>query len=321
VERHSEVSRTRTSVPDVVVVAARRQADEAAATAGIRLVEARTPEQMRQVRALFDDVWQADPTNPAVTVELLLAYAHTGQYVVLAHDLAHLGPAAGAEVPVAASVGFLGAPVGRALHSNITGVRPAGLGRSLGWAVKLHQRAWALAAGLDLVTWTYDPLIRRNAWFNLGKLAARPVAYEVDFYGPMLDARNGGDESDRLYVRWSLDHPAVLAAAAGAAPSLDVDALRSSGFRELVAADADGGGPRRPAGAGVGTGAEGRDGAPGLLVQVPADIEALREQRPDLALRWRHAVREAMQPAIAAGWVVTGFSRDGWYVLEMGDRT
>ena len=60
---------------------------------------------------------------------------------------------------------------------------------------------------------------------------------------------------------------------------------------------------------------------PGLLVQVPVDIEALRAERPDLAQQWRLAVREAMQPAFAAGWEVTGFSRDGWYVLEMGVRT
>ena len=308
-------------MPDDVVAAARRQAEAAAVAAGISLVEARSVDDMAQVRALFDEVWQADPTNPAVTTELLLAYAHTGQYVVLAHDL-DPGPGAGrpAAAPVAASVGFLGAPIGRALHSNITGVRAAGLGRSLGWAVKLHQRAWALAAGLDLVTWTYDPLIRRNAWFNVAKLAARPVGYEVDFYGTMRDARNDGDESDRLYVRWSLDDPAVVAAAQGRTVPVDVDRLRDNGFRELVAVDAGTGGPRRSAAlAAVTTTAE--PAVPGLLVQVPVDIEALRAERPDLAQQWRLAVREAMQPAFAAGWEVTGFSRDGWYVLEMGVRT
>ncbi len=281
-------------MPDDVVATARRQAGSAAAASGIRLVEARTPDEMAQVRALFDEVWQADPTNPAVTAELLLAYAHTGQYVVLAHDCAD-DPAhdcsddpaeLASRLPVAASVGFLAAPVGRALHSNITGVRPAGLGRSIGWAVKLHQRAWALAAGLDLVTWTYDPLIRRNAWFNVAKLAARPVAYEVDFYGTMRDARNDGDESDRLYVRWPLDRPAVLAAAEGRTASVDVDALRGSGFRELVAVDAVSGGPRRSAG----------------LDEATTARQRRRAARAGAAGH-RGAAREATRPgaAVAAG--------------------
>ena len=63
---------------------------------------------------------------------------------------------------------------------------------------------WALEHGLDTITWTYDPLIRRNAYFNIAKLGAVPVSYHVDFYGEMTDAVNVGQGSDRLSVHWRL---------------------------------------------------------------------------------------------------------------------
>jgi predicted GNAT superfamily acetyltransferase len=50
--------------------------------------------------------------------------------------------------------------------------------------------------------WTFDPLVRRNAWFNLSVLGARVDGYLVDFYGPIDDAVNAGDETDRLLVTW-----------------------------------------------------------------------------------------------------------------------
>ena len=68
--------------------------------------------------------------------------------------------------------------------------------------MKLHQRAWAADHGLAWVTWTFDPLVRRNAWFNIGVLGAEVHEYLVDFYGPIDDSINAGDESDRLLVAW-----------------------------------------------------------------------------------------------------------------------
>jgi predicted GNAT superfamily acetyltransferase len=70
--------------------------------------------------------------------------------------------------------------------------------------VKLHQRAWAADRGLAWIVWTFDPLVRRNAWFNLAVLGARVDEYLVDFYGPIEDAVNAGDETDRLLVAWAV---------------------------------------------------------------------------------------------------------------------
>ena len=70
--------------------------------------------------------------------------------------------------------------------------------------MKLHQREWAAANGLDWIVWTFDPLVRRNAWFNLVVLGADVREYLPSFYGTMSDAINAGDESDRLLVAWDV---------------------------------------------------------------------------------------------------------------------
>jgi predicted GNAT superfamily acetyltransferase len=291
---------------DAPVEAARRVAGEAAEAAEISLHEVHALADLAAVRRVFDTLWSADPTNPAVTVELLRAYVHTGQYVVLATDVTEPG-----RPVVAASVGFLAAPPGVAVHSNVTGVLPSGRGRSLGFAIKLHQRAWALERELSEVTWTFDPLIRRNAWFNLTKLGAVVREYLVDFYGPMADGINVGDASDRLYVTWPLVAEQVLDACAGRPAPIDSDALRSADAAVLLSVADDGRSPSTV------TTPPARGAGPDVaLAQVPADIEALRQEDPALGRAWRESLRRALGPALASEWAVTGFSRDGCYVLQ-----
>lgn len=151
-------------------------------------------DELREIDALFESVW--GPGIPALGAELLRALSHEGGYV--AGAFRH-GALAGA------SVGFLGQHGGRlSLHSHATGVSPKARGLNVGRALKLHQRDWASVRGVELITWTFDPLVRRNAWFNIGRLGARPVEYLVDFYGPMSDAINAGDASDRLLMAWEV---------------------------------------------------------------------------------------------------------------------
>jgi predicted GNAT superfamily acetyltransferase len=147
--------------------------------------------------ALMQAVWGVPA--PLVTIEMLTAISHSGGYVAAAFDRDRM---------IGASVGFLADHHGeRALHSHITGVadtvRHAGVGR----AIKLHQRAWAAERGLDWITWTFDPLVRRNAWFNIAVLGADVDAYLPSFYGTMTDAINAGDESDRLLIAWDVTAP------------------------------------------------------------------------------------------------------------------
>ena len=83
----------------------------------------------------------------------------------------------------------------------------------VGFALKQHQRAWGLDRDLSEMTWTFDPLVSRNARFNLTKLGAHASEYAVDFYGPMMGEMNANDQSDRLVAVWPLtsDESAVKA--------------------------------------------------------------------------------------------------------------
>jgi predicted GNAT superfamily acetyltransferase len=176
---------------------------------------------LESVDVLFTSVWGAG--TPVIGVELLRAISHGGGYVSGAYLQDRL---------VGASVGFRGSHRGSTtLHSHATGVSPETRGLHVGRTLKLHQRAWAAEAGIPLVTWTFDPLVRRNAWFNIARLGARPAEYLVDFYGPMTDAINAGDPSDRLLMVWEVEAPlpdAMIEAASHdivATPD-DIEALR-----------------------------------------------------------------------------------------------
>ncbi len=133
--------------------------------------------------------------------------------------------------------------------------------------------------GVMSMEWTFDPLVRRNAYFNLVKLGADAVEYLVNFYGPMDDGINTGEESDRILVRWTLQSEKVAAAAAGHPLEFRPDAGAS-------------------------------------LVPVPGDIVAIRRDDPELARRWRHQLREALGGAMSRGYRVIGFSRAFEYVLS-----
>ncbi len=280
----------------VVTISAELVADaDAAARAvadryGLRVVELHEVAAHESAVALLCGVWGVDSAQDLVNVPLLRALAHSGNYVT--------GAYAGDRL-VGAAVAFFGH---RHLHSHITGVDRAAQAKGVGYALKQHQRGWTLQHGLTRVCWTFDPLVRRNAYFNLHKLGATATAYLPDFYGALKDGINVGDASDRLYVDWRLDSPAATAAAWGSpgtpAPA-DLHVLLDCAGEEPVVADP-------PPGAG------------GLLVAVPEDIESLRQRDAGLAGRWRYAVRGALVGAFEQGYRIAGVTSDGWYLLEGG---
>jgi predicted GNAT superfamily acetyltransferase len=285
--------------------------DSAARAAMAAAVEIRMLESLADladVVRLYDQIWQPAPESPPITAELLRALTKAGNYVSGAYDLA-------SGAMLGACVGFFGPPVHTELHSHIAGVLPAGLGRSVGYALKLHQRAWVLRRGASVITWTYDPLIRRNAYFNLVKLGARPVEYLRNFYGEMNDAINGSSESDRALALWDLRAPRVVAACTGTPTPASFAAERTRGAIVALSAGEDGGPVRcDPALFALETPAA---GARTVLIAVPPDIEGLRSAAPALAAAWRPALRDSLAPLLRAGGTVTGFDRDGWYVVSM----
>ena len=276
--------------------AAAAQAEVVADRAAVRVCELESIEEVRAAAALYETVWRASTGASPVSPELMRALSHAGGYVAGAFDGDRL---------VAASLAFHGDGVVADLHSHIAAVLPQVQGRDIGRALKLHQRSWALARGLATVSWTFDPLVRRNAWFNLSKLGARATDYLVDFYGVMQDAQNNGDESDRAVAVWQLEAPQVVAAASGAYPEVRVDELLREGAR-IALRDSDG----------VPVPAAGAAGTLRVLVQIPEDVQRLRLAQPMLARRWREVSRDVLEPLLSGHFVATGFARSGWYVLE-----
>ncbi|HJQ04598.1 MAG TPA: GNAT family N-acetyltransferase [Nocardioides sp.] len=270
-------------------------ADAAIRRARIDVRTLDTVAALTDVRRLFDRIWHTDPSSSPVPADLMVAMRKAGSYVSGAFD--------GDEL-VGACLGFFGAPAHQFLHSHIAGVLPHVQGRDIGFALKLHQRAWAVTRGAYEIRWTYDPLIRRNAHFNLAKLGAGVAEYLPDFYGPIDDGVNHGDASDRLLVRWVLDAPTTAAACRGEHP-----AVRRNGGQLALEVSADGRPVAHPVRGDV------------VLVGVPADIEAVRAADPRLATEWRSAVRDVLGGLLADGATVRGFDRAGWYVLDRDERT
>ncbi|WP_245155036.1 GNAT family N-acetyltransferase [Nocardioides sp. 1609] len=282
---------TVTRAPDLDLAV--EAADAAALAAGVSVRTVTDLRELGGVVDLFATIWGRSG-NPPITLELLRAFSKAGNYVGGAFDGDRL---------VGACVGFFHAPADDALHSHIAGVAPSATGRSVGFALKLHQRSWALLRGVSQIAWTFDPLVRRNAHFNLVKLATLPVEYLPNFYGAMPDQINGGDDTDRLLVRWPLLAPAVLAACAGTTsrPVVGAGAVVALG----IGAD--------------GLPVRGRLDGSTSLVLVPPDVERLRRTDPAAAQHWRVAVREVLTSLAADGARIVGLDRDGGYVVRHTD--
>ncbi|MGW4940977.1 GNAT family N-acetyltransferase [Actinoplanes sp. NPDC004185] len=276
-----------------VIVAAMEAATVAARAARVLVRPVSSLAELTTLDRMLAGIWQDDASGPLLSTELLRALAKSGNYVAGAFDGGTL---------VGAAVAFFAAPGERELHSHIAGVSATAAGRSVGFALKQHQRVWALQRGISTISWTFDPLVARNAYFNLAKLGAIPTEYLANFYGPMHDRINSDDDSDRLMVRWDLAAPAVVSASAGkpvrcVRPATATVALRRSGT----------GGP-----------VPGSFRGQTVVVAVPEDIETLRRRAPGAAKDWRVAVRETLSTLLADRLRFAGFDRDGWYVLTRG---
>lgn len=255
----------------------------------LQIRELSSIDDMAAAAALIDRIWGEERV---VMPALLRALATHGGEV--------LGAFRGGEL-VGAQVAFLGTRErALVLHSHITGVVAGEQGAGVGYALKVAQRDWCLARGIDVVTWTFDPLVARNAYFNLQKLGAVADRFHRDFYGDMPDAINAGDRSDRLEVSWGLRSPRVVAALEGR--------LRGPTADGVPAVIEETGG--------VPVAAPFADGAPVLLVSVPDDYHALRRRDRVAAAAWRSAVGDVLERATGRGYAATGFVRGRGYLLE-----
>jgi predicted GNAT superfamily acetyltransferase len=282
-----------------LVDSATRAAQAAARASGVQIRELAEVDDLQRLCVLVDEIWHPEPTNPPVTAEFLRALAYAGNYVA--------GAFAGDQL-AGICVGFFDAPAEHAMHSHIAGVSARVGGKHVGFALKLHQRAWALSRDVTTIAWTFDPLVCRNAYFNIVKLGAAATEYLPDFYGAMDDLINAGDDSDRLLAVWPLAADSVASASQGAVSAADASRLRAAGAAVALDIDADGLPAIRDAGPRAST----------VLVRVPLDIETVRRHHEPVARRWRHAVRQVLGGLMSDGARVAGFDRSGWYVVQRG---
>ncbi len=236
-----------------------------------------------------------------VPYDILRAIMHAGGTVVGAWDGGRM---------VGMALSFVAWEAGVAYHhSHLLGVRPEYRRWSVGWRLKLAQRAFVLAQGLNLMTWTFDPLESANAHLNFAKLGVVSRTYLPDFYGAMPEALNAGLPSDRLLVEWRLDTPHVHGRL--------VTAKSSATFGPLVSAESldapyalrmgDDGYPEGPGG-----------GGSRLRIEIPANIQAFKATDPACALAWRLATRAAFTDALARGHLITDYRAPRFHRPECG---
>lgn len=250
---------------------------------------------LREVAELFGEVWGRNSEGLPMPSEVLRSLAHAGGLVTAGYDDA-TGALLGAAV--------LGRDEPGSAYGYIAAATPGAGDRGIGFALKQHQRAWCLTRDITRIRWTFDPLVSRNARFNLSKLGAVVTTYEPAFYGRMSDALNGDDPADRLVADWRLDSDRAVAAAEGALtpPSGPPGETDAPG----VGDEQDRGPDGLPAWR--------RSGAEAWC-RVPTDIVELRRLDPATASAWRTQVRGRLTAAFDQGWIADGANHQGWYHL------
>jgi predicted GNAT superfamily acetyltransferase len=168
------------------------------------------------------------------------------------------------------------------LHSHMTAVlekyRNLGVGRRL----KLFQREDALRRQIALVEWTFDPLVVKNAYFNLTRLGAIARRYLPNAYGITTSPLHGSLPTDRLVAEWHLRSPRVKRILAGKR-SMPVFSRRA------------------------------------VRIFIPADVEVLKNKNPDEAAHWQSEIRAQFLEWLAKGYAATGVAPNPSgieYVLE-----
>jgi predicted GNAT superfamily acetyltransferase len=282
----------------------------------LRILE--TPEEMAQIEALQRVVWPGSETD-VIPAHLLLTAAHNGGLVIGAYI---------EETLAGFTFGFPGleqVPDGpRPKHcSHELGVHPDYRNAGLGFALKRAQWQAVRSQGLDHITWTYDPLLSRNAHLNIARLGAVCNTYLREVYGEMRDGLNVGLPSDRFQVDWWINTPRVER-------RLGDQPRRSLTLGHYRAANT-------PAVYPVKTLNDGLIAPPLefslpaasiILAEIPSDFLALKSANLALAYDWRIFTREVFESAFSAGYLVTDFLYEtgeglprSFYALTNGEST
>lgn len=243
-----------------------------------------------QCEELQKRVWEMPDYRDAVPANLLITAIKNGGLLVGAFD---------GEAMVGFAFGFMGRDKANALKhtSHMLGVLPEVRVKGLGAQMKWLQCAEARKQGLDLMTWTYDPLQAINAHLNLVRLGAITRRYYRDTYGAMTDALNVGVASDRFEVEWHMNSERVQASAAnrrqehGAAQAQALYEIRRTSDDLIKIED------------------ETMPQDDTVLVEIPSDYNAIKAANRPLAVEWRERTRSTFERLLARGYTATDFRR------------
>lgn len=243
--------------------------------------------EMRLVEELQKDVWGI-PDIEVVPTSQFMAAIHAGGVLLGAFD---------GEVLAGFAYGFVAKEDGKiAHHSHMVGVQKKYRSLDLGFRLKAAQRERVLGQGIQLMSWTFDPLQSLNAYFNFAKLGVVARSYFVDFYGSEAASFLHQNGTDRLWVTWELTNDRVI------------ERLRKEERSETAI----------PSSVLVEYGENGvpieHDFDSGLagdsaLIEIPIEIASIEARDVQLAAKWRHATRKAFTSAIEKGFFVEDFCR------------
>lgn len=251
-----------------------------------------TIDDCKQVAALERDVWGYTDAEDVVPPPVLIVSVKRGGILLGAFDAA--GDMKGFVYSLPA------VKDGRMTQwSHMLGVTADARDVGLGVRLKLAQRERALAIGVDLIEWTFDPLQALNAHLNFAKLGVVVEAYEENVYGESSSPLHRGTPTDRFVAEWRLTLPHV---------ERRVSALGLPTVRDASIASAPLVNPSRAGGRWVIPGpadldADGRR----LLVEIPVGFAEMQRDDPALALEWRLATRTIFQAYLARGYRVVDF--------------
>ena len=266
--------------------------------------------QFHQCEELQRRVWGMEDLS-VVPLHLLLTAQKNGGLVLGAFD--EQGTMVGFVF------GFLGmTDQGQVKHcSHMAGVLPEYQGQQIGYRLKLAQREHVRAQGLDLATWTYDPLEGSNASLNIGKLGVICRTYLSDVYGDTGIQLHLGLPTDRFEVEWWVRSQRVEERLGSHHGKLTLDKALDMGAKRANRTELDGRGLLR---------SEVDDralGAEDVLVEIPADFQAIKSADMGLAWEWRLQTREIFLECFGAGYVATDFisevqgkQRYNFYLLQ-----
>lgn len=181
--------------------------------------------------------------------------------------------------------------------SDMLAVRPELRNRGVGDALKRYQREVLLERGVRRAYWTFDPLESKNAYINFVHLGIIAREYCRDLYGESASPLHRGIGTDRLIAIWELNSPRVQAALAGQR----AEQGNQDPARVIEVSISDGVPVSHPPRLQLDTAA--------VAIPIPADIQALKSARLDLALAWRVHTRAAFEHYLGRGYVVAGFAR------------